>query len=62
MFEVKHNGEEKKCMVCVTKFSNISNQLKNVIHRSWSLLEGSRQEKMERPMFAFRRNKTISKL
>lgn len=51
--------EDLKRVVFVNQFSNISNQIKNIVNRNWKILNADQEVQLEKPLFAFRKNKNI---
>ncbi|XP_078509911.1 uncharacterized protein LOC144769621 [Lissotriton helveticus] len=46
-------------IIFVTNFNQVSNKLKNIINRNWHSINNKQQERLPKPMFSFRRNRTI---
>ncbi|XP_078515055.1 uncharacterized protein LOC144773834 [Lissotriton helveticus] len=46
-------------IVFVTQYSHLSNQIKNIVNKNWKILNQNREIQLDKPLFSFRRNKTI---
>ncbi|XP_078523015.1 uncharacterized protein LOC144792032 [Lissotriton helveticus] len=59
LFQPRDRTQKNQPIMFVTNFSQVSHQVKNIINRNWHLVADKTATPIPKPMFSFRRNRTI---